>query len=178
MKKRRPLLLVAALLMAALAPTVARASTTSTLEALGGTACTADSEFTCVKLSVPLNHFDPTDTRRIKVAFAVRPANKTSHGLFVVATGGPGTSGILSADSYLSRYSQKMLDRYDIVFFDQGGRMDTGLSVHAWTSVRRHQRPSRSDRRAASTKRTEASASSSPILGSAAPRITSAKCAS
>ena len=121
MKKRRPLLLVTALLMAALAPTVARASTTSTLEALGGTACTADSEFTCVKLSVPLNHFDPTDTRKIKVAFAVRPANKTSHGLFVVATGGPGTSGILSADSYLSSYSQKMLDRYDIVFFDQRG---------------------------------------------------------
>jgi pimeloyl-ACP methyl ester carboxylesterase len=121
MKKRRPLLLVAALLLAALAPTVARASTTSTLEALGGTACTADSEFTCVKLSVPLNHFDPTDTRRIKVAFAVRPADKASHGLFVVATGGPGSSGILTADNYLSRYSQKMLDRYDIVFFDQRG---------------------------------------------------------
>ena len=121
MKKRHPVLLVAALLLAALAPTVARASTTSTLEALGGTACTADSEFTCVKLSVPLNHFDPTDARRIKVAFAVRPANKTSHGLFVVATGGPGSSGILTADSYLSRYSQKMLDRYDIVFFDQRG---------------------------------------------------------
>lgn len=121
MKKRRPLLLVAALLLAAFAPTVARASPTSTLEALGGTACTAYSEFTCVKLSVPLNHFDPTDTRRIKVAFAVRPASKTSHGLFVVATGGPGSSGILSADSYLSSYSQKMLDRYDIVFFDQRG---------------------------------------------------------
>ena len=121
MKMRRPLLLVAALLLAAFAPTVARASTTSTLEALGGTACTADSEFTCVKLSVPLNHFDPTDTRRIKVAFAVRPADKTSHGLFVVATGGPGSSGILSADSYLASYSQKLLDRYDIVFFDQRG---------------------------------------------------------
>ncbi|MCX6392981.1 MAG: alpha/beta fold hydrolase [Actinobacteria bacterium] len=121
MKKRRPLLLVAALLLATLAPSVARASTTSTLEALGGRACTAYSEFTCVKISVPLNHFDPTDTRRIKVSFAVRPADKTSHGLFVVATGGPGSSGILSADSYLSSYSQKLLDRYDIVFFDQRG---------------------------------------------------------
>ena len=121
MKKRRPLLLVAALLLAALAPTVARASTTSTLESLGGKACTAYSEFTCVKISVPLNHFDPTDARTIKVVFAVRPANKTSHGLFVVATGGPGSSGILSADSYLSSFSQKMLDRYDIVFFDQRG---------------------------------------------------------
>jgi len=118
---RRPLLLITALLVAALLPGAASASTTSTLKTLGGKACTTYSEFTCVKISVPLNHFDATDARRIKVAFAVRPANKTSHGLFVVATGGPGSSGILSADSYLSGYSTAMLDRYDIVFFDQRG---------------------------------------------------------
>jgi pimeloyl-ACP methyl ester carboxylesterase len=122
MAVRRPLLLVtAALLFGALLPGGANASTTSTLQTLGGTRCFASSEFTCVKISVPLNHFDANDARRIKVAFAVRPANKTSHGLFVVATGGPGSSGILSADSYLSSYSQAMLDRYDIVFFDQRG---------------------------------------------------------
>ena len=118
---RRPLALIAALVLAALLPSLASASTTSILKTLGGARCFANSEFTCVKISVPLNHFDPADKRTIKVAFAVRPANKTSHGLFVVATGGPGSSGILSADSYLSGYSQKLLDRYDVVFFDQRG---------------------------------------------------------
>lgn len=117
----RPLVLITALVVAAILPSLASASTTSTLKSLGGVRCSASSEFTCVKISVPLNHFDPADTRTIKVAFAVRPANKTSHGLFVVATGGPGSSGILSADSYLSGYSQKLLDRYDVVFFDQRG---------------------------------------------------------
>ncbi|MGI9186031.1 MAG: alpha/beta fold hydrolase [Gaiellales bacterium] len=114
-------LALAAALVALLMAATASASTTSTLKALGGAPCNSTSEFTCVKLSVPLNHFDPADTRRIKVAFAVRPANKTSHGLFVVATGGPGSSGILSADSYLSSYTQAVLDRYDIVLFDQRG---------------------------------------------------------
>ena len=121
MPARRLPLLIAALLLATVLPSVAGASMTGTLKALGGAPCTATSAFTCVKLAVPLNHFDQTDARRIKVAFAVRPADKISRGLFVVATGGPGSSGILSADSYLSSYSQAMLDRYDIVFFDQRG---------------------------------------------------------
>ncbi len=119
--RRCLLLLVLGLLGASLPPATAGASTTSILRTLGGAPCTSTSAFTCVRISVPLNHFDPADTRMIKVAFAVRPANKTSHGLFVVATGGPGSSGILSADSYLSSFSQKMLDRYDVVFFDQRG---------------------------------------------------------
>ena len=121
MTARRLRLLLAATFLLALLPTAANASTRTTLKAMGGAPCSATSAFTCVKLAVPLNHFDAADPRQIKVAFAVRPADKASHGLFVVATGGPGSSGILSADSYLSSYSQAMLDHYDIVFFDQRG---------------------------------------------------------
>ena len=117
----RRLLPVLAIAVCLLAPAAVQADTREHLRTLGGTRCTATSSFICVKLGVPLNHFDPSDPRTIKVAFAVHPAERVSHGLFVVATGGPGSSGILSADSYLAGYSQAMLNRYDIVFFDQRG---------------------------------------------------------
>src|SRR5688572_9311720 len=67
------------------------------LEELGGAPCFEWSYFTCVTIDVPLNHFDPNDTRTIPVVFAVLPASGERKGMFVVATGGPGTSGVLSA---------------------------------------------------------------------------------
>lgn len=99
---------------------------TQTLHALGGKPCSPTSQFVCVKISVPLDHFDPANTQRIKVAFAVRPADGTSKGLYVTATGGPGSSGIASADSSVNSFAQGVLDRFDVVFFDQRGMGRSG----------------------------------------------------
>ena len=90
------------------------------LEQLGGEPC-PNSEFTCVTLTVPLDHFDPGDPRRIDVVFAVLPATGESKGLFVTATGGPGTAGISYADDYTSYFAPSITRRFDIVFFDQRG---------------------------------------------------------
>ncbi len=136
---RRLFSTVVAIVGIALLPAAAGATTTQKLKALRGQPCDIVSEFTCVAISQPLDHFDATNQKRMSVSFAVRPANKKSKGLYVVATGGPGSSGILSADSYLSSYPTAMLDHYDIVFFDQRGIgrsgnlncPNTGLSVNA-----------------------------------------------
>ena len=53
--------------------------------------------------------------------FAVLPATGESKGLFVTATGGPGTAGISSADDYTSYFAPSITRRFDIVFFDQRG---------------------------------------------------------
>ena len=77
-----------------------KTDTQQILDDLGGVPCFEWSYFTCVTIDVPLNHFDPTDTRTIPVVFAVLPASGERKGMFVTATGGPGTSGLLLADSY------------------------------------------------------------------------------
>jgi pimeloyl-ACP methyl ester carboxylesterase len=104
---------------------LARTSTVKILKQLGGVPCPNDSIFTCVTVNVPLDHFNPQDTRTIAVTFAVHPASGTRKGMFVVATGGPGTAGVSLADSYTGGYNAKILKRFDIVFFDQRG---VGLS--------------------------------------------------
>ena len=91
------------------------------LDDLGGVPCFDGSAFTCVTLEVPLNHFDPADTRTISVVFAVLPASGERKGMFVTATGGPGTSGVLLADYYSSGFDPSILEAFDIVFFDQRG---------------------------------------------------------
>ena len=103
----------------------ARTSTEIILEQLGGIPCPNDSSFTCVTIEVPLDHFNPLDKRTIPVTFAVLPASGVRKGMFVVATGGPGTAGISLADYYSSGYSPRIWRRFDIVFFDQRG---VGLS--------------------------------------------------
>src|SRR5688572_3892567 len=92
--------------------------TASRLEELGGYQC-ADSDFTCVNVTVPLNHLDPQDTRTIEVVFAVLPASGERKGMFVTVFGGPGGSGLLSADSYTSYFDPRIPESFDIVFFDQ-----------------------------------------------------------
>jgi hypothetical protein len=97
--------------VATVAPTISTSTPVSVTEAavtesapglkgLGGVPC-PDSDFTCVTLTVPLNHFDPNDSRTIKVVFAILPATGERKGMFVTATGGPGSAGITSADSYI-----------------------------------------------------------------------------
>lgn len=100
-----------------------RVSIGAFLQENDGHPCFDWSAFTCVTLKIPLNHPAPDDGRRIEVTFAVLPAAKPElrKGILIIATGGPGSSGILSADYYTSGYDQAILDRFDIVFFDQRG---------------------------------------------------------
>jgi pimeloyl-ACP methyl ester carboxylesterase len=103
-------------------------STTDIIEALDGAPC-PDSDFTCVTIEMPLDHFKSSDKRTIDVTFAILPATGESQGAFVTATGGPGTAGIMSADSYTSALDPAIPERFDIVFFDQRGvGMSGGLT--------------------------------------------------
>jgi pimeloyl-ACP methyl ester carboxylesterase len=95
------------------------------LEGLGGEPC-PDSDFTCVTLTVPLNHFDPQDQRTIEVDFAVLPATGERKGMFVTATGGPGTAGISVAKWYVDFLDPSIPEHFDIVFFDQRGTGRSG----------------------------------------------------
>ncbi len=90
------------------------------LEMPDGVPC-PDSDFTCVTLTVPLNHFDPKDPRTLDVVFAILPASGERKGMFVTATGGPGSAGLASADSYTAAFDPSIPEHFDIVFFDQRG---------------------------------------------------------
>lgn len=94
--------------------------TASRLERSGGYPC-PDSDFTCINVNVPLNHFDPQDTRTMDVVFAVLPATGERKGMFVTVIGGPGGSGLLSADNYTSYFDPRITENFDVVFFDQRG---------------------------------------------------------
>ncbi len=105
--------------------TASQATTTEILESLGGELC-PDSVFTCVTMELPLDHFNPDDARTIGVTFAVLPSAGESRGAFVTVTGGPGTSGISSADGYTDLYDPAIAGQFDIVFFDQRGIASSG----------------------------------------------------
>ena len=99
----------------------AKPHTQTLLQTLGGFDCFEDGIFTCVTIDIPLDHFNPSDTRTIPVTFAVLPASGVRKGMFVTATGGPGYSGIASADSYTAAFDPSIPEAFDIVFFDQRG---------------------------------------------------------
>jgi pimeloyl-ACP methyl ester carboxylesterase len=99
--------------------------TASRLAALGGYPC-PNSNFTCVKLTVPLNHFDLQDKRTIQVVFGILPATGKRKGMFVTATGGPGSAGLTSADDYTASFDPSIPEHFDIVFFDQRGVGQSG----------------------------------------------------
>ena len=99
--------------------------TASRLERAGGYPC-PDSEFTCIDVTVPLNHFDPQDSRTTKVVFAVLPATGERKGMFVTVIGGPGGSGLMSADNYTSYFDPRITENFDVVFFDQRGINKSG----------------------------------------------------
>lgn len=126
LNRARLVLLLIILLVIFIAP-ACRTSSGSGMEGFlqeqGGFPCFDWSAFTCVTLEVPLNHLTPDDGNTMEVTFAVLPAARPDlrKGIFVVATGGPGSSGIRSADYYTSGYDPSILDRFDIVFFDQRG---------------------------------------------------------
>jgi pimeloyl-ACP methyl ester carboxylesterase len=108
-------------------PTFTRAqdSIYDILDSLGSYDC-PDSDYTCVTLTVPLDHFSAEDTRTIEVVFGILPASGERKGMLVTATGGPGSSGLASADAYYNDYDYAVTDLYDLVFFDQRGAKQSG----------------------------------------------------
>ena len=101
-------------------------STQDFLSDRGGLPCFDESLFTCVTIDMPLDHFNPADTRTIPVTFAVLPASGARRGMFVTATGGPGYSGVASADFYTEAFDPGIPEVFDIVFFDQRGLLLSG----------------------------------------------------
>ncbi len=89
-------------------------------ESLGGY-FVPDSDFIYIDLIVPLDHNNPYNDQKTKVVFGVLPASGAHKGMFIVATGGPGTSGLFVADSYIDFYDPSIPEHFDIVFFDQRG---------------------------------------------------------
>lgn len=131
MKKTSLIFVILVIFLAACAPTEPTVSATETLAEdtasrlarLGGEPC-PDSDFTCVTIHVPFDHFQP-DGRTLDVVFAVLPASGERKGMFVTANGGPGMSGLLAADNYTAAFDPSIPEHFDIVFFDQRG---VGLS--------------------------------------------------
>ena len=100
-------------------------TTAAKLASLGGYAC-PNSKFTCLKLTVPLDHNTASDKRTIQVVFGILPATGERKGMFVSATGGPGSSGLEAADSYANDFDSAIKEHYDLVFFDQRGAKQSG----------------------------------------------------
>ena len=126
------LLVVTSLLAGALVPgTVASAAGPAALTTAASPAAAAlhvterpcpDSIFTCVTLTVPRDHFSADGGPTFRVTFAIHRATLAARkGVFVTVTGGPGTSGIAAADSYTAAFDPRIVEDYDIVFFDQRG---------------------------------------------------------
>lgn len=93
---------------------------TTKLDELGGKPCPNNTDFICVTIPVPLDHFDTANTEKINVTFAVSPAQGKRKGMYVQAfPGGPGGEGIGYAST--GYFSPAILDQYDVVFFDQRG---------------------------------------------------------
>jgi pimeloyl-ACP methyl ester carboxylesterase len=79
-----------------------------------------DSRFECVTITVPRDHHHP-DGQTWEVQYAILEATGEQLGTFVTITGGPGSGGVYSADSYTDYMSPLITEHYDIVFLNQRG---------------------------------------------------------
>ncbi|MBN1309863.1 MAG: alpha/beta fold hydrolase, partial [Anaerolineae bacterium] len=94
------------------------------LQELDGQPCDENPDLTCVTLSMPLDQFDASNTETVDVVFGIHQATDERMGMYFQAyPGGPGGEGISSA--FIDRFDDRLLESYDIVFFDQRG---VGLS--------------------------------------------------
>lgn len=76
---------------------------------------------TCTTLTVPLDHRANDPARTLDITFALSFASNESRGILFYFVGGPGGSGLASADSYLSSFDPSLTENMDIVFVDQRG---------------------------------------------------------
>jgi pimeloyl-ACP methyl ester carboxylesterase len=87
---------------------------------LGAETC-EDSSLLCLTIDVPLDHFANDPSKTLPITFAISPAAEASEGIMFYAIGGPGGSGLASAESYISALDADVQARLDFVFFDQRG---------------------------------------------------------
>ncbi|MGL4319578.1 MAG: alpha/beta fold hydrolase, partial [Paracoccaceae bacterium] len=80
-----------------------------------------DSAFTCVTMMLPRDHFANDPDATIPITFAVSLAYEPGAGTMIYATGGPGGSGLLSAQDYVDALDPYLVASTNIVFFDQRG---------------------------------------------------------
>ena len=109
---------------AQLAPSSGAAAVHDPTPQPGEQPCPDSDDFDCVTIPVPADHF-AAHSPTWNVTFAVHRATGESKGVFVTATGGPGSSGIAVADEYFTNLPPEITTFYDVVFFDQRG---VGLS--------------------------------------------------
>lgn len=90
------------------------------------------SALSCTTLTLPLDHRANDPSRTIDITFALSFANVESRGILFYVVGGPGASGLASAEGYLSSFDRELTDYMDIVFVDQRGTgPDHGLACPA-----------------------------------------------
>ncbi|MBN8629248.1 MAG: alpha/beta fold hydrolase [Rhodobacterales bacterium] len=76
---------------------------------------------TCTTLAVPLDHRANDPSQTLDITFALSFASNESRGILFYFVGGPGGSGLASADSYLAAFDPSLTENMDIVFVDQRG---------------------------------------------------------
>ena len=79
------------------------------------------SDLSCVTLPLPLDPRANDPEKTIDITFALSFAHVESRGILFYVVGGPGGSGLASAEGYLSAFNPSLTDYMDIVFIDQRG---------------------------------------------------------
>ncbi|MBL9051916.1 MAG: alpha/beta hydrolase [Tabrizicola sp.] len=79
------------------------------------------SGLSCTSLTVPLDHRANDPAKTLEITFALSFASIESRGILFYFVGGPGGSGLASAENYLSSFDPSLTDYMDIVFVDQRG---------------------------------------------------------
>jgi pimeloyl-ACP methyl ester carboxylesterase len=79
------------------------------------------SGLSCTTLTVPLDHRANDPSQTLDITFALSFAAVESRGILFYFVGGPGGSGLASAEGYLGAFDPSLTDYMDIVFVDQRG---------------------------------------------------------
>jgi pimeloyl-ACP methyl ester carboxylesterase len=79
------------------------------------------SSLTCTTLTVPLDHRANDPAQTLDITFALSFASNESRGILFYFVGGPGGSGLASAEGYLAAFDPSLTENMDIVFVDQRG---------------------------------------------------------
>lgn len=79
------------------------------------------STLSCTSLIVPLDHRANDPDKTLEITFALSFATQESKGLLFYFVGGPGGSGLASAENYLAAFDPSLAETMDIVFVDQRG---------------------------------------------------------
>ena len=115
----RPFALIAALALGT--PVFAQdSSIIPFIDAMGSQPC-EDSAFTCVTMPLPRDHFANDPDATLPITFAISLATEPGAGTLIYAVGGPGASGLLSAQDYVDAMDPDVVAQTNIVFFDQRG---------------------------------------------------------